>query len=189
MSSTNPRGGSSNRGGASYRGGERGGRGRGGGADKNYAPGSAPYQRGGKEPSRGERGAKRGDRGRGKEYQPRGGYKGKKEISAEDQFDMLFGAQDKKKTGNELMDLLGVSDDAIVDDAIIEDDGAIIVEEDLSEADKAILNAAKQKPLWEVDDFRVQYTKDQMLAAFVKEEAINFDLFDKDYMSVYDVFN
>ena len=71
---------------------------------------------------------------------------------------------------------------------MVEDD-AIIVEDKLNEDDKAILNAAKQKPLWEGGDGRVQYDKSQLFSAFIKQDIINFDLFDNDYMSVYDVFN
>jgi hypothetical protein len=55
-------------------------------------------------------------------------------------------------------DILGVTptDEAlIVDDALVVEDDAIIVEEKLTEDDKAILNAAKQKPLWEGGEGRI----------------------------------
>ena len=53
----------------------------------------------------------------------------------------------------------------------------------------AMLNAAKQKPLWQNEDSRIKYTKNELFGAFIKEDNINFNLFDNDYMSVYDVFN
>lgn len=69
---------------------------------------------------------------------------------------MLFGGQPEKKPG--VADILGVTpnDDSVVtDDAVVVEDDAIIVEEKLTEDDKAILNAAKQKPLWEGGDGRI----------------------------------
>ena len=59
---------------------------------------------------------------------------------------------------------------------------------DLTEDDRAILNAAQQKPLWVQED-RIIYEKHQMFEVFKKEEEINFELFDKDYLSVFEVFS
>ena len=59
---------------------------------------------------------------------------------------------------------------------------------DLTEDELAILNAAQQKPLWVQED-RVSYEKHQMFEVFRKEEEINFELFDKDYLSVFEVFS
>ena len=103
---------------------------------------------------------------------------------------MLFGGQAPKKP--DAAEMLGVtaSDDAVVvDDALVIEDDAIIVDEKLTEDGKAILNAAKQKPLWEGGEDRIKYEKSQLFSAFIAQDTINFDLFDNDYMSVYDVFN
>lgn len=111
---------------------------------------------------------------------------------------------------DQLMDMLGVvlEDDgkkdvqpAIVDDAIVIEDDAIVVEGNdgkdskpkgnkvLTEDDLAILNADKQsRPLW-MEGERTKYTAGEILSAFVEEKEINFDLFDKDYLSVIEVFS
>ena len=51
-----------------------------------------------------------------------------------------------------------------------------------------MLRAAQQKPLWIQDD-RTTYDKQQMFDVYRKEEEINFELFDKDYLSVFEVFS
>ena len=58
----------------------------------------------------------------------------------------------------------------------------------LTNEDKAILKAAKQKPLW-VEEDRVRFTREDLLAEFIKETEIDFSLFDPDYMAVYEVFS
>ena len=58
----------------------------------------------------------------------------------------------------------------------------------LTDEEQAILNAASQKPLWMQDD-RLSYEKKQMFDVFQKEDEINFELFDKDYLSVFEVFS
>lgn len=51
------------------------------------------------------------------------------------------------------------------------------------------MNAEKQsRPLW-MEGERVKYSAKDILRAFRKEEEINFDLFDKDYLSVFEVFS
>ena len=52
----------------------------------------------------------------------------------------------------------------------------------------AILSAAQQKPLWIQED-RISYDRQQMFDIYKKEEEINFELFDKDYLSVFEVFS
>ena len=95
-------------------------------------------------------------------------------------------------------------DDAIIveeDDAIVADDDAVVAEKldkmitkpsaskkaELSAQEKAIVTAAKQKPLWLEED-RHTYTQAGILALFVQEAEIDFNLFDNDYMSSYEVF-
>jgi len=59
----------------------------------------------------------------------------------------------------------------------------------ITEDDRAILNAEKlSRPLW-MEGERVKYSAKDILRAFRKEEEINFDLFDKDYLSVFEVFS
>ena len=108
-----------------------------------------------------------------------------------------------------------MTDDAIVveDDAIVVDDAVVVEKEtkpakkkqaakpskdankidpklkNLSEEELAILNAAHQKPLWMEDEERLKYSKAQMFDCFIKEEEICFDLYDPDYMSVFEVFS
>ena len=106
-------------------------------------------------------------------------------MTAEDQFDMLFGPGEKKEEVVDpaiLMDdaIIAVdegkdpalvveskneADEAIVDDAIVfDEDDAIVkdekspVKKDLTQDDIAILKAAKQKPLWQQEDGRRIYT-------------------------------
>jgi len=108
-----------------------------------------------------------------------------------------------------------MTDDAIImeDDAIVVDDAVVVEKEtkapkkkqtakpskeatkidpklkNLSEEELAILNAAHQKPLWMADEERLKYSKAQMFETFVVEEEISFDLYDPDYMSVFEVFS
>lgn len=194
------RGGKQYRGGGQERGGGRGGQERGGG-------------RGG----RGKRDREARDLDESAKKNDRNSQLNKaNEGNALDQFDKLFGgesggaqkAEESKDAGDgnadQLMDMLGVGkepnaeedDDAI----IIEDDAAIIVEDkepeadakepaDYTEDDIAIINAAKQsQPLWKETE-RTKYSPSEMLAAFAEEKDINFDLFDKDYFSVREVFS
>lgn len=119
-------------------------------------------------------------------------------MTAEDQFDMLFGkepaTEDKK---NDMLDILGddaivavddkVEEPAAVDDAIIFDDAIITEKPEEKKTNEAILAAAKTKPLWREDDRQV-FTQAQLLAAFVPKPDIDFALFDEDYMSVFEVF-
>lgn len=109
-----------------------------------------------------------------------------------------------------LMDMLGVTleDDAAkmetggaIDDAIVIEDDAIIVEgndkkkpagkasKPLTEDDKAILNADKQsRPLW-MEQERTKYDSNSILKAYIPQKDIDFELFDKDYISVIEVFS
>lgn len=107
-----------------------------------------------------------------------------------------------------------MTDDAIIveDDAIVVDEAVVVEKEtkapkkkpakpskeatkidpklkNLSEEELAILNAAHQKPLWMADEERLKYSKAQMFECFIMEEEICFDLYDPDYMSVFEVFS
>ena len=119
-------------------------------------------------------------------------------MTAEDQFDMLFGKEPatESKT-NDMLDILGddaivaidskVEDAAIVDDAIVFDDAIITEAPEEKKTNEAILAAAKSKPLWQEEDRQV-FTQAQLLAAFEPTPDIDFSLFDEDYMSVFEVF-
>jgi len=39
------------------------------------------------------------------------------------------------------------------------------------------------------EEMRLKYTKANMFKHFVREEQINFDLYDPDYMSVFEIFS
>ena len=107
-----------------------------------------------------------------------------------------------------------VNDDPalMIDDAIEIQDDAIIVEpvaqtskqrknssnidsmitekkKNLNDADQAILKAAvSSKPLWMEED-RVKFSKKELMALFAPNPVIDFDLFDKDFMDHFEVFN
>ena len=105
----------------------------------------------------------------------------KEQISAEDQFDMLFGGNDSKKeaaatkkSGNadDLMDLLGAGkdeameaqDDAIIveDDAIVVEDDAIVVEEEVKVAEKPKKAANKKAKAQTVDPKLTNLTEEEV---------------------------
>jgi hypothetical protein len=102
----------------------------------------------------------------------------------------------------------------MIDDAIEIQDEAIIVEstpapskqrnnssnidsmitegkkKNLNEADLAILKAASSsKPLWMEEEGRVKYSKQEFLELYVPNPNIDFDLFDKNFMDCFEVFN
>ena len=58
----------------------------------------------------------------------------------------------------------------------------------LTEGDKAILAAANQKPLW-IEEGRTKFTRNELLDQFVEQKEIDFSLFDKDYITMFEVFN
>tara|TARA_B110000285_G_C15106385_1_gene608265 strand:+ start:387 stop:983 length:597 start_codon:yes stop_codon:yes gene_type:complete len=102
----------------------------------------------------------------------------------------------------------------MIDDAIEIEDDAIIVEptpapsgkqrknstnidsmitegkkKNMNDADLAILKAASSsKPLW-MEEGRTKYSKQEMLSLFAPNPIINFDLFNKDFMDNFEVFN